>query len=524
MGTINEALQKAVSMYPDKIFLNEGLKNLTYKQLDEVTDHLASGFLEEGIKRGDNIAILALNQMEWLISYFAAAKIGVGVVALSVRYRDIELEYMLNHSEVKAIISIDKVTGFGFSDFFKNFQSRVPSVEKYIFIGEGFKESLSFSELITRKVSRDKLNACKKEVCPDDLAVMIYTSGTTGKPKGAMITHRSILASASAQVNHFKITNEDVTIQSLPLNHVGGITCQVIVTLISKGMAVLIPEFQPENVLSAIQHYKATLFGGVPTMYLMLLSHKDFLKYDLSSLKICVVGGSNVEPALCQKITTSMPNAAVVNLYGLSESSGACILSKLSDSIEKVQTTLGVLIGDFVAKVVDGKRQEVGIGEIGELVVKGECVAKGYYRDEESTKEAFSEDGWLFTGDLVTADEEGYISYKGRKKELYIQGGFNVLPAEVENVLTTHPDISIAAGIGVPDPFYGEVGRYYIVPNSGKTLKESDVLAYCHEHLADYKVPKQIVFVSEVPMTPAGKIQKSKLKEEYLQSHRLSSH
>ena len=519
MGTINDALQKAVNIYPDNIFLYEGSKSLTYKQLNAVTDRLASAFLEEGLKRGDHIGVLALNQMEWLISYFAAAKIGVGVVALSVRYRDTELEYMLNHSEVKAIVSIDKIPGFNFAEFFCEFQTKVPTVEKYIFIGEGFEGSLSFSELITRKVVNDKLRAHIKEVGPEDLAVMIYTSGTTGKPKGAMITHRSILASARAQVNHFQITEEDVTIQSLPLNHVGGITCQVTVTLISMGMTVLIPEFRPENVLTAIQQHKATLFGGVPTMYLMLFSLHGFSKYDLNSLKICFIGGSNVEPALCQKITTSMPNAKLVSLYGLSESSGACILSRASDSIEKVQNTLGVLIGDFISKVVDGKRQEVGIGEMGELLVKGECVAKGYYRDEENTKETFSEDGWLFTGDLVTADKEGYISFKGRKKELYIQGGFNVLPAEIENVLTTHPDISIAAGIGVPDPFYGEVGRFYIVPAAGKQLKESEVLAYCHEHLADYKVPKQLVFVNEVPMTPAGKIQKSKLREAYLRSH-----
>ncbi|WP_342512887.1 AMP-binding protein [Sporosarcina sp. FSL K6-1522] len=517
MKTINDILQEAVATCPTNIFLYEDSKSLTYQQLDEVTDRLASAFLEEGLTRGDHIGVLALNQMEWLISYFAAAKIGVGVVALSVRYRDSELAYMLNHAEVKALVSIDKIPGFNFSEFFFDFQSKVPSVEKYIFIGEGFNGSLSFSELIGRNVNHDKLSACKKEVSPEDLAVMIYTSGTTGKPKGAMITHRSILASARAQVNHFQINAEDVTIQSLPLNHVGGITCQVTVTLISKGMAVLIPEFRPEKVLSAIQQHKATLFGGVPTMYVMLFSDKDFSSYDLGSIRISFIGGSNVEPALCQEIMKSMPNTKLVGLYGLSESSGACILSRASDSIEKVQTTIGVLIGDFVAKVVDGQRQEVPIGEMGELVVKGDCLAKGYYRDEENTKETFSEDGWLHTGDLVTADEEGYISFKGRKKEIYIQGGFNVLPAEVENVLSAHPAISMVAGIGVPDSFYGEVGRYYIILADGVQPTEAQLVTYCREHLADYKVPKQFVFVDELPMTPAGKIQKSKLKELYVQ-------
>ncbi|PIC97905.1 MULTISPECIES: class I adenylate-forming enzyme family protein [unclassified Sporosarcina] len=516
MVTINETLLSAVNTYPDKVFLQDGSKSLTYKQLDEVTDRLASAFLEEGLTRGDHIAILALNQIEWLISYFAAAKIGVGAVALSVRYRAPELEYMINHSEVKAIVSIDKIPDFNFSDFFLDFQSKIPSVEKYIFIGEGFEGSSSYSELLERNPNNEKLNACKKEVDPEDLAIMIYTSGTTGKPKGSMITHRSILASARAQVNHFQVREDDITIQCLPLNHVGGITCQVTVTLISKGTAILIPEFRPEYVLTAIQAHKATIFGGVPTMYLMLLSYNDFFRYDLSSLRISVVGGSNVEPALCNEIMRKIPNTELLGLYGLSESSGACILSRTTDSIEKVQTTLGVLIGDFIAKIVDENQQEVGIGEMGELVVKGDCVAKGYYRDVESTKEAFAEDGWLYTGDLVTIDAEGYISFKGRKKEVYIQGGFNVLPVEIENVLTMHPDISNAAGIGVPHSFYGEIGRYYIVLNVGIELTEAELIAYCREHLADYKIPKQFVFVDELPMTPAGKIQKSKLKEMYL--------
>lgn len=416
METINDILQKAVRTCPDNIFLWEDSRSLTYKQLDNVTDRLASALLKEGLQRGDHLGILALNQLEWLITYFAAAKIGVGIVALSVRYRDSELEYMLNHSEVKAIVSIDKIPGFDFSEFFNTFQSKIPTVEKYIFIGKGFEGSVSFSDLIDQDFESSTLNKVKEEVSPEDLAIMIYTSGTTGKPKGTMITHRSILASANAQVKHFQIGEDDITIQNLPLNHVGGITCQVTAALISKGKAVLIPEFRPEKVLSAIQEHKATLFGGVPTMYLMLFSNKDFAAYDLSSVRISFIGGSNIEPALCQEITKSMPNTKLVSLYGLSESSGACILSKPNDSIEMVQTTIGIPIGDFIAKVVDENQVEVERGEMGELILKGDCLAKGYYRDEENTKETFSAEGWLHTGDLVTMDAEGYISFKGRKK------------------------------------------------------------------------------------------------------------
>ncbi|HZG72435.1 MAG TPA: AMP-binding protein, partial [Chondromyces sp.] len=227
MDTINDVLQTAVAQSPDKPFLHEGYKRMTYKELDEMTDRLASAFLNIGLKKGDHIAILAINQLEWLMTYFAAAKIGVGIVALNVRYRDTELDYMINHSNVKALISINQHSGFNFSEFFNKFQPKIPSVEKYIFIGEGFRGSLEFSELLQESPDHSKLKTAKEKVKPEDLAIMIYTSGTTGKPKGVMITHRSILASGRAQAKHFEVAEDDIIIAGLPFNHVGGITCSI---------------------------------------------------------------------------------------------------------------------------------------------------------------------------------------------------------------------------------------------------------------------------------------------------------
>jgi len=515
---IGDILQEAMQYCPEKPFLIEANKRITYKELDEATDRLANGLLLHGLKRGDHIAILALNQLEWLITFFAAAKVGIGVVALNVRYREQELEYMLNHAEVKALVCIDEHAGFNFSEFFNKLHSKVPSVKKYIFIGEGFEGSLSFSNLFSTDLNSTMLEKAKIQVKADDMAIMIYTSGTTGKPKGVMITHQSILASGKAQVDHFAVTNQDIIIAGLPLNHVGGITCSITVTLISKATAILIPEFKPKLVLEAIDNHKATIYSGVPTMYHMLFNDPDFSSYHLKSVKLAIAGGSNVEPELCEKINTFMPNARLVNLYGLSESSGACVMSRITDSIDTVQRTIGVPIGDFQAKVVDNNRQNVSVGEIGELAIKGDGIAKGYYRDPEKTIETFSDGGWLLTGDIVSLDEDGYIHFKGRKKEMYIQGGFNIFPVEIENLLTTHSKVSIAAGIGVPDEFFGEVGWYYIIPTPGEKPTEEELKEFCRQRLADYKVPKRIVFVEKVPTTPAGKIQKVKLKETYLKS------
>ncbi|WP_066304543.1 class I adenylate-forming enzyme family protein [Bacillus sp. FJAT-29814] len=513
---VHNVLAHAAAKHPDKPFLLCEGKSVTFKELDEITDVLASGLLRQGFAKGDTVAILALNQLEWLYTYFAAAKIGVGVVALNARYRESELDYMINNSKAKGIVSISGYQGFDFAQFFEGFQERLPTVESYIFIGAGFPGSLSFESLLHGPVDFAKLTDSKQAVKEDDTIIIIYTSGTTGKPKGTMITNRSILESAKAQAEHLAVGPDDCTVGSLPLNHVGGITCAVHALLYSHGSIVLVPEFIPEKVLQIIDETKPTIFGGVPTMYLMVLGHKNRRNYDLSSLKICIVGGSNVEPELCELIGNHIPDASIINLYGLSESSGACILTKLSDPIEKVQESIGVAIGDFKVKVVDMEQNELPVGEIGELAVKGMCRAKGYLGLEEETKLTFNGDGWLFTGDIAYLDHNGYVYYKGRKKEMYIQGGYNVYPVEVENVLSAHPKVAYTAGIGVPDPFLGEVGRYYIILREGTAMTEEEVISYCHQHLADYKVPKQIVFVTVLPQTPAGKIQKSVLKQQYL--------
>lgn len=515
---MNDYLTTAVNDDPEKVFLYQGKEQLTYKDFDEVTDKLAESFLQAGLKRGDHMGVLATNQMEWVITFFAATKIGLGVIALSPRYRDSELEYMLNHSQARAIVTIDELGGFDFAQYFQENQHVFPMLEKYIFIENGFPGSYSFSELTKQPLhNKALLDKAKQEVSAEDLAVMIYTSGTTGKPKGVMITHHSIISSAKAQVEHFQVTEDDVAVGSLPFNHVGGITCTVIVALLSQSSITLVPIFDPKHVLEVIDLYQATIIGAVPTMYMMMFAVESLTSYDLSSIRLAVAGGSNVEPKLVQKINKVLPNAQLVNLYGLSESSGACILSKLTDKTEKVERTIGVPIGDFKVKVVNKENQEVNRDELGELLVKGDCVAKGYYRDNEKTKATFTQDGWLHTGDAVSMEEDSYIVYRGRMNEMFIQGGFNIFPVEVENVLTSHPKVEHAAGIGIPDPFMGEVGRYYIITKD-ELITEAELFTYCKARMADYKVPRQLVFVDALPITPAGKIQKAKLKNDYLQS------
>ncbi|MDT8274165.1 MAG: AMP-binding protein, partial [Desulfomonilia bacterium] len=336
-------------------------------------------------------------------------------------------------------------------------------------------------------------------------------------PKGAIITNRSQTASGRAQIEHMRATSDDLLLTVNPFNHVGGITCAILSSLIARMTCVIIPAFDFNDIINRWKTYNPTVFGGVPTLFALMLMNEEFKALDKSAIRIIVTGGSNCDPPLLAAMKDAFPNAFIMNLYGLSESSGAVVLSPWESDFDTTVRSIGKPIDDFEVKVIDLEGNDLPMGETGELCFRGDAVGGGYFRMPEETAETFDSDDWLHTGDMGYLDENGYIFLMGRKKEMYLQGGFNVYPVEVENILATHPKVLMAAGIGIPDPVMGEVGRYYVIPRPGTEPTEDELKAYCREHLADYKTPRQIVFRTELPMTPLGKIMKSVLREEYEQ-------
>ena len=498
-------------------FLYDGDETVTYPEVDALTDRVAAGLLARGIGRGDRIALLGLNTPQWLAVFFGAARIGAVVVPLNVRYREQELTYMLGQSGARTVISVDAVPDFDFAAFFEEFRDRLPGVRDYVFFGTGVPGSATFDELTATPSGPDPPAGVRDAAVPDDPLMILYTSGTTGRPKGATITHRSILASARAQADHFRMTEEDVLLGHLPFNHVGGITCTIMSALVSGGAVALLPAFSPDAALRAIERHGVTFCGAVPTMYVLMLGQEDFADHDLSSVRLCMAGGSNIEPALAEAIRRGFPGVPLYGLYGLSEVSGACVLSPLDDDPETVARTLGVVIGDFEARVTGPDGDVLPPGETGELQIRGDCVVAGYWNMPEETAAVFLPDGWFATGDMVAMESDGHLVLRGRRKEMYIQGGFNVYPVEIENVLTAHPKVAMAAGIGVPDEVLGEVGCFYVVPRpDAEPPAPEELTAYCRDRLADYKVPRRFVVTADVPMTPVGKIHKAALKERHL--------
>jgi fatty-acyl-CoA synthase len=370
----------------------------------------------------------------------------------------------------------------------------------------------SLAALAATPLEAGRLSAVRRRVVADDVAMVIYTSGTTGRPKGAGLTHRSLLAAATAQAQHTKVNHNDVIHLANPLNHVGGITCGVLTHLVGGGTVVLVPEFKADRVITLMQQHPPTLVAGVPTMLTLLLMNARIDAVDFSRTRLVFSGGSNVDAVLLERLAQRMPNATLMNLYGLTETSGALVMTPWERTPEDLMTSIGVPFTGAQLRIAGGSGEALPIGQVGELWFKGVGVVAGYIGAAAGA--GFSPDGWLQTGDLGTVDGRGVITLKGRKKDMYIQGGFNVYPAEVEALIHRHPGVVMAAGIGVPDPVLGEVGRVYVIPKLGSNLREADVRSWCAEHLADYKVPRQVVLRDALPLTPAGKIYKAALRAE----------
>ena len=501
--TVGQALAQTVAAYPDKTaYIDQG-RSYNWQQVDAMAEAWAHSLFAQGLRHGDRIGIILPNGLPWILTYLAAAKMGAVVVGLSVRYRSTELDFMLQDSAIKAVLAPREMAGFDYVAYLDQARQRFESLEHLLWVDAGFEQQFQAAH---------EPSGYGEGAKPDDLLMIIYTSGTTGRPKAAGLTHRSQLGSALAQCSHVRASADDLVQLAMPLNHVGGITCGVLTILLAGGTCELVPMFSPETVLQMAQRHPPTWLVGVPTMLTLLLMHPLLPETDLSQLRLIVVGGSNVEPALLSRIQQLFPGVAIMNLYGLSETSGAIVMTPWQASQEALLQSIGKPLAGAEMRVAGVDGAALPPGEVGELWFRGAGVI-GRYVGQQQDADAFA-GGWLHSGDLGFVDEQGLIYLKGRQKDMFIQGGFNVYPSEVEAVIASYPGVMMVAGIGVADPVLGEVGRYYVVGRPGVVLKEAELLAHCSQHLADYKVPRQLVLRVELPLTPAGKIQKALLRAE----------
>ncbi len=426
--TTHPALLRSVAEEtPDTVFLETtsasgGACSVTFAELEDRSRRVAAGLLARGVRRGDRVAVAAPNHVEWLELFYGVTRIGAVLVTLNVRYREAELRFMLNQSGARLVVTSATDSGTDLRDLYAGIRTEIPAVDEILVLGVDGDDD--YSSLL--RDPDDSLILAEAEVGPDDPALILYTSGTTGRPKGAVLTHRSMLAAASGQVDRLGTTSADVYLCVMPLNHVGGITCSITAALLTRSAVVLPRAFSPAGTVADLDRYGVTIFAGVPTMWSLLVSDPAFASADTSLLRTAVVGGSNLEPTLADQVLAACPRARLTNLYGLSESSGAAVMSAVDDSTEQVSSTLGTPLPGVEARVVDLDGTICAAGEHGELQLRGRSIAAGYWERPDETTEAFLEEGWLRTGDMVTMDSDGHVVMQGRLKEMFVQGGYNV--------------------------------------------------------------------------------------------------
>ncbi|MEK3822065.1 MULTISPECIES: fatty acid--CoA ligase family protein [Cytobacillus] len=490
----------------------------TYGELDGAVTKFADGLSKLGVKKGDHIALLLGNSPHFVIGLHGALRLGATVIPINPIYTPDEIGYIVNNGDVKALVTLDLLV-----PLIEKMHQALPRVENFIICetpqGQASKADPSalsaFSKMksFTQVIASGDLDFKGPELKDDETAVILYTSGTTGKPKGAMLTHKNLYCNAKDVSDYLHMNENDRVITTLPMFHVFCLTVALNAPLMNGATILIDPKFSPKEIFRLAKKYEPTVFAGVPTMYNFLLQFDDGNTEDLKSLRLCISGGAAMPVALLHGFEKKF-NVIVSEGYGLSEASPVTCFNPL-DKPRKAGS-IGQSIMNVENKVVNELGEEVSVGEVGELIVRGPNVMKGYYKLPEETA-ATIRDGWLYTGDLAKRDEEGYFYIVDRKKDLILVGGYNVYPREVEEVLYNHEDVVEVAVLGVPDPNLGEAVRCYVVTKNPQ-LTEELLLAYCAEHLAKYKVPSSIEFLEELPKNTTGKILRRALKNQVLQT------
>lgn len=514
-----EPLERWARERPDREAIVYGDRRITYAEYDREVNKAAKGLLKLGVQRGERVGLYIPNHPEFVFGYLACAKIGAAAVPVSWRFAPNEVKYILGHSDSCVVIM---EPGFMDSDFVAKLNAvreELPALRRVVVIGNDEEVArvpgaVSYRDFLVEGSEMDEeLAARKAKVQEDDVVLQLFTSGTTGKPKAPMLTHYNITEYVKGQIEASELTDDERLLMDIPNNHVGGGVMAIISMLYNGTTLVMLDTFIPQQVLQTIEKERITVVGQVPTQYLLLFMQPDFDSYNLSSVKVAVVSGAPVPPELIQQIKEKMGVVPYIG-YGLTETSGAVTFTRKEHPLEKIATSIGIPNPGIEVRIMNPERREVPRGQAGEIAVRGAAVMKGYYKQPEATAAAFDEEGFFYTGDMGFIDEEGFIHILGRKKEMYIRGGENVYPPEVEDVLMRHPKVLFAAVIGYPDPVLGEKGRAYIVLQPGAEVSEEEIRDFCRQHLAEYKVPDQVVFRESLPLTPLGKVHKFALYEE----------
>lgn len=499
--TIKDLLLEREARLKTKTFMFWEDEEVSYSQLLGTARRIGSSLAGKGLEKDDKVCIWLSNRPEFVYMMFGCALSGTVLVPINTQFKSEEAQYILENSEARLLITQPE-----FAEMVSKIRPKCPKLKEVVVVGEAPSGTTPFSELY------EPAREVEREIVEQDVAGIIYTSGTTGYPKGVLLTHKNYLANASQIAEAAKMTETDRFMCILPLFHVNGQLVTVLAPLYAGANMILTKGFSPKDFLARLAKYQATAFSGVPTVYAILNNQPDAEKYDLSRLRFCICGAAPM-PVEVFEIFERKYKAFILEGYGLSEGTCASSINPL-DGTRKIGS-IGLPLKGQEMKIVDDQDRELARGQVGEIVVRGENVMKGYYRNPKATEETLK-NGWLHTGDLGYQDPDGYFFIVGRKKEMIIRGGENIYPKEIEEVLYKHPGVMDAAVVGLPDKVWGEEVGAFIVPKAGQTLTEQEIIDYCKSRIANYKCPRRVFFWESLPKTATGKVQKRKILDQYL--------
>ncbi len=529
--TVGGVLRRTARMHPERdavVFPGLALR-WSWSELDRRVDAVASGLMALGVAPGEHIGIWSMNAPEWVVTQFAAGRIGAVLVNVNPAYRLHELESALQLADVTTLIVGTPFKGSHFSQMVESLcpeaaqarspdwsSARFPKLKRLIALAEPPGPGWLDWSGLTRCETSSELAARESRGEAQDVYNIQFTSGTTGLPKGAMLSHRNVLLNAYYVGRRLRLSEADRICVPVPFYHCFGCVLGTLVCAVY-GAAIVVPapSFEPRATLAAIESERCTAVYGVPTMFVAMLEHAERQPFDLSSLRTGIMAGSPCPLPLMQAVVSVMGGREMTIGYGQTEASPIITMTSVDDPIEVRAGTVGRPIpGLEVSLVEPGTRREITGDEPGELRVRGHCVMAGYYRNPEATARALDAEGWLYTGDLARARADGNYRIVGRSKELIIRGGENIYPPELEEFLHHHSNVAEAAVVGLPDARFGEVVAAWVVPKPGSTVSAHDLREFCRGQIAHFKIPHYIQIVDQLPRTVTGKVQKHVLRQQ----------
>jgi HIP---CoA ligase len=514
--TIPAAIARAARLFGEREGLVDGDLRLTFAELKARADGAAAALIASGIEPGDRVAIWAPNCAEWAITALGVHTCGAAVVPLNTRFKGEEAAYILERSGARALFT---VTDFLDTDYVALLRrAGVPSTVDDIVVlrGSAPDGTTTWDSFLARAAGVDAaaVEARAAAVGPDDLSDMLFTSGTTGKPKGAMLRHGASVRAYDSWATVVGLREGDRYLIVNPFFHAFGLKAGILAAILKGATIIPHPVFDVPSVMRRVTEENVSMLPGPPAIYQTILDHPDLDQFDMSSLRLAVTGAAAVPVEMIRRMREELAFETIVTGYGLTETTGIATMCRHTDDPETISKTCGRPIPGLELRIVDDTGSDVAPGEQGEVLLRGYNVMTGYFADPAATAEAIDGDGWLHTGDVGVVDEHDNLRITDRTKDMFINGGFNAYPAEIEGILMAHPSVSQVAVVGIPDHRLGEVGMAFIVPRPGTTVDEAEVIAWCRERMANYKVPRRVEAIDALPMNASNKVQKFILRDK----------